>query len=246
MRIGRVGLWLSAAACGMAAAAAARGASPVVTIGDFYDGGTVNLAPGDELRVRLPSRPECAWSVAFADAAVLKTLPPDTAAEAGFQAVRFQAAASGSSSLGLVCRATASTSASPSASAAPVGLFRVQVEVKEVMTRRRGLLLEEPDNGSFISMTQGDALSIKLPSNPSTGYTWSIADNAPSVLQPEGDPRFEPAPAARAGAGGFQTFDFRVAGGGAAWIRLVYRRPFEKDAPPARTWSVLVAAAALR
>ena len=65
------------------------------------------------------------------------------------------------------------------------------------------------------------------------------------MLQPGGDPKFEPPAKAKPGASGTQTFEFRVSGGGAAWLQLVYRRPFDKDAPPARQWSVFVAAAAV-
>ena len=115
-----------------------------------------------------------------------------------------------------------------------------------MMTRRRGLLLEEPDSGSIIYLTQGDALSVRLPANPSTGFTWSVAANAPSILALGGDPRFEPPPTPRPGAGRFQTLEFRVASGGAALLQLVYRRPSEKEAAPARTWSVFVAAAGLK
>jgi inhibitor of cysteine peptidase len=238
MRFGRAGWLLAAAVCLRAGGLGAA----VATVGDAYDGGSLSLAPGDELRVRLASHSAegAAWSVAFGDAAVLKPLPPEGAPEPGFETLRFQAVAAGSVSVGLVCR-KASDSSAP-----PAGLYRLQIAVKEMLTRRRGILLEEPDSGSIIYLTQGDALSVKLPSNPTTGYAWSIASNAPSVLQPGGDPRFEPPPTPRPGAGGFQTFDFRVSGGGAALLQLVYRRPFEKEAPPARTWSVLVAAATLR
>jgi len=238
MRRGRA---LAAAAFGLALAAAARGAAPVVVIGDSYDGGSLSLAPGDELRVRLTAHAaDGAWAAAFFDEAVLKALPPEGAAEPGIETLRFRASAAGLTSLGLVCR-KASDPSTP-----PVGLFRLQIEVKEMMTRRRGMLLEQPDSGSIINLVQGDALSVRLPANPTTGYTWSIAANAPSVLQPAGDPRFEPPPAGRPGAGGFQIFEFRVAGGGAAWLQLVYRRPLEKDSPPARSWSVFVASAAIR
>jgi inhibitor of cysteine peptidase len=218
------------------------GVGAVVTVGDVYDGGTLTLAPGDELRVRLASRggDGAAWSFAFGDASVVKALPTEGAAEPGFETLRFRAGSAGLTGLGLVCRKAADPAAPPA------GLFRVQVEVKEMMTRRRGLLLEEPDSGSIIYLIQGDALSVRLPANPSTGFTWSVASNAPSVLAPGGDPRFEPPPTPRPGAGGFQTLEFRVAGGGAAFLQLVYRRPSEKDSPPARTWSVFVAAAALR
>ncbi len=220
------------------------GVGAVVTIGDVYDGGTLTLAPGDELRVRLASRATegatWAWALAFADESVVKAVPAEGAPETGFETLRFRAAAAGLTGVGLVCRKASDPSA------APVSLFRVQVEVKEMMTRRRGLLLEEPDSGSIIYLTQGDALSVRLPANPSTGFTWSVAANAPSVLAPGGDPRFEPPPTPRPGAGGSQTVEFRVAGGGAAFLQLVYRRPSEKDAAPARTWSVFVAAAGLK
>lgn len=229
-----------AAACGLAWAAAGCGA--VLVVGDSYDGGSLALAPGDELRVRLASRAAegAAWSPAFFDEAVVKALPSEGAPEPGFETLRFRAAAAGLTSLGLASRKASDPSAPPA------GLYRLQIEVKEMMSRRRGILLEEPDSGSMIYLTQGDALSVRLPSNPSTGFTWSVAANAPSVLQPGGDPRFEPPPTPRAGAGGFQTLDFRVAGGGMALLQLVYRRPFEKDAPPARTWSVFVAAAGVK
>jgi inhibitor of cysteine peptidase len=212
----------------------------VVTVGEVYDGGTLTVAPGDELRIRLTSKADASWSFAFGEASAVKPLPAEGAPEQGFETLRFRAGAEGMTSLGLVCRKTADSSAPPA------GLFRVQVEVKEMMTRRRGILLEEPDSGSIIYLAQGDALSVRLPANPSTGFTWSVAANAPSVLAPGGDPRFEPPPTPRPGAPGFQTLEFRVAGGGAAFLQLVYRRPSEKDAPPARTWSVFVAAAALR
>src|SRR5689334_25323551 len=48
------------------------GVGAVVTIGDLYDGGTVALAPGDELRVRLASRgADSPWAFAFGDASIL-------------------------------------------------------------------------------------------------------------------------------------------------------------------------------
>ncbi|HEY1250239.1 MAG TPA: protease inhibitor I42 family protein [Thermoanaerobaculia bacterium] len=240
MRGFRAGLWLASALA--VAPPAALGA--VLTVGETYDGGTLPLAPGDELRVRLAAHggegTTTSWAVAFGEGPVVKALPAEGPAEPGFETLRFRAAAEGSTGLGLACRKAADPSA------APVALFRVQLEVKETMIRRRGLLLEEPDSGSIIYLTQGDSLSVRLPANPSTGFTWSVAANAPSVLSPASDPRFEPPPTPRPGAGGFQTLDFRVAGSGAALLQLVYRRPSEKDTPPARTWSVFVAAAGLK
>ena len=221
----------------LAAATAASGAIQTVTIGDMYDGGTVNLAPGDTLEVRFgASPPDCAWGTAFGDAAILK--PMGDGAAPGAPVFRFKAVTTGSSSLGLACRKPSDPKAPPG------GLFRVLVVVKDAVLPR-GLLLEEPDNASDIFLTQGDALQVRLPSNPTTGYSWSIASNAPSVLQPLGDPKFEPASKPMPGAGGTQTFGFRVVGGGPAFLELVYRRPFETDLPPARRWGVFLCAASV-
>jgi len=219
-----------------AGASAAEAAIQTVVIGDLYDGGTVNLAPGDTLEVRLTAAASgCAWGPAFGDATVVK---PETDAAAASPVFRYRAVAAGSASLGLACL----KASDPKAPAG--GLFRVLVVVKDLILPR-GVLLEQPDSGSDIFLAQGDALQVRLPANPSTGYTWAIASNAPSVLAPVGEPKFEPPAQAAPGAAGTQTFEFRVVGGGGAFLDLVYRRPADKDAPPARRWGVFVAAAAL-
>jgi predicted secreted protein len=221
----------------LAAAAAASGAIQTVTIGDMYDGGTVNLAPGDTLEIRFGGCPsDCAWATAFSDAAILK--PVGDAGKPGSSVFRFQAVTAGTSSLGLACRKPAEPKAPPG------GLFRVLVVVKDQVLPR-GFLLEEPDDASDIFLTQGDAIQVKLPANPSTGYSWSVVSNAPGVLQPLGDPKFEPAAKPMPGAGGSQTFGFRVVAGGSAFLELVYRRPSEADVPPARRWGIFLVAASV-
>jgi inhibitor of cysteine peptidase len=212
----------------------ARAAIQTVTIGDLYDGGTVNLAPGDTLEVKLsPGSGGCAWRPAFGDATLIK---PEGDAPAG--PFRYKAVTTGSSSIGLACL-------SPTDSQAPAaGLFRVQVVVKDSLLPR-GILLEAPDSGSDIFLVQGEVLQVKLPSTPSTGFSWSVASNSPSVLRPAGEPKYDPPGKGAPGAAGTQTFEFRVVGGGGAFLELVYRRPSEKDAAPARRWGVFVAAAAV-
>ncbi len=221
-----------------AAAGAASGAVQTVTIGDLYAGGTVNLAPADTLEVRLSPGPSgCSWGVAFNDPAIL-TPDAGAAPPGGVPVFRFKAVTTGSESLGLACRKLSDPKAQPG------GLFRVLVAVKESVAPR-GLILEEPDNGSDIFLAQGDAIQVRLPSNPTTGYSWSVAANAPSVLAPVGEAKFEPAAKPLPGAAGTQRFEFRVVGGGGAFLELVYARPFEKDALPARRWGIFVAAAAV-
>lgn len=218
----------------LAAAAAASGAVQTVTIGDLYAGGTVNLAPADTLEVRLsPGSSGCVWGVAFNEPGVL-ALDPEAAAPPVF---RFKAVTTGSVSLGLACRRASEPKAPPS------GLFRVLVAVKGSVAAR-GLILEEPDNGSHIFLTQGDSIQVRLPSNPTTGYSWTVVANAPSVLAVVGEPKFEPAAKPLPGAPGMQSFAFRVVAGGGAFLELVYARSFEKDSPPARRWGIFIASAA--
>ncbi len=218
-----------------AGVAAAGGAIQTVTIGDLYDGGTVNLSPGDTLEVRLAPGPGgCTWRPAFGDAAVLK---PEGEPPAG-PPFRYRAVTAGSTSLGLACL-------SPADAQAPAGgLFRVQIVVKDSLLPR-GILLEAPDSGSDIFLAQGEILQVKLPSTPSTGFSWSVVSNSSSVLRPVGEPKYDPPGKGASGAAGTQTFEFRVVGGGGAFLELVYRRPSEKDAAPARRWGVFVAAAAV-
>lgn len=241
MAIGRAGRF---AAVAWTAAAAVLSAAEVVTIGPLYDGGVVNLTPGDELVVRLPADPQSgeAWELAMNDPAILRSQAEaagEKAAGGDFatRVFRFKAVATGSSSVGVACLRPADPAAPPRR------LFRVLAVVKSAAPRR-ALILEEPDNGSQIFLTQGERVSVRLPSSPATGFGWTVARNAPSVLQPVGDPRFEPPGKAIPGAGGYQVFEFRVVAGGASALSLVYRRPFEKDQPPARTWSIFLSCAA--
>jgi predicted secreted protein len=235
----RLGLALGRLAAGAAlwmAAAAGEAAIQTVVIGDVYDGGTVNLAPGDTLEVRLAASPSgCAWAPAFGDPVVLKPEAGAAAESAGF---RFKAVTPGSTSLGLACL----KAADPQAPAG--GLFRVQVVVKDSVLPR-GFVLELPDSGSDIFLAQGDQIQVRLPSTPSTGFSWAIAGNSPTVLRPMGEPKFDPPAKASAGAAGTQTFEFRVVGGGGTFLELVYRRPSEKDVAPARRWGIFIAAAAV-
>jgi predicted secreted protein/putative hemolysin len=99
------------------------------------------------------------------------------------------------------------------------------------------------DNNSDVSVRVGDTLTVKLVSNPSTGYSWQVTAYDTQVLQQVGESQFDlgnqtPMP----GAGGTETFTFNVVGKGKTTLKLVYLRPWEKDTTPTpqNTWSVNV------
>ena len=209
----------------------------------------MRLGVGDTLAVRLPAAPSTAgaWRVAVNDPGVLRSegsprLEPvgsDLVGSSGFQVFEFQAARAGKSNLGLV-------SGNPSdPAAAPEGLFRVAIVVEQALAGPGIVSLGESDDGSKQYVVQGDMISVRLPANVTTGYSWAVAQSAPGVLKAGAEPKMEKPAGSAPGRGGFQTFEFPVVGAGQGWLQLVYRRPFEKDVAPAKAWSVFVAAAGL-
>lgn len=100
--------------------------------------------------------------------------------------------------------------------------------------------LTEQNAGQTIQAWTGSEIVIQLPANPTTGYSWaSTANPAPLVFEKSqylADSRNEGV----AGSGGTQLFQFAADVSGSAKITLEYRRSWEKDAPPAKTFSVTI------
>lgn len=88
------------------------------------------------------------------------------------------------------------------------------------------------------SLRPGQALSVALPSNGSTGYSWSVAAFDEAVLsrsEPFGEQRTDPHPAGMVGVGGQTHWRFVAAAPGETTLTFAYGRPWEKDAAPAET-----------
>lgn len=104
--------------------------------------------------------------------------------------------------------------------------------------------LTRADNNSSVTLKVGDALSVQLDSNPSTGYSWQLAPGDNAVLQPVGDPTFDlgPGKTPMPGAGGTETFNFKAVGKGQTTLTLTYVRPWETNTTPTpqNTFSVNV------
>ncbi len=93
--------------------------------------------------------------------------------------------------------------------------------------------------GSTVTAQVGDTLELRLPGNPTTGYTWSVAGVDPAVLQVQGAPEFQ-AESTALGASGVFLFRFQIASVGRTPLTLIYSRPFEPDTPPQQTYEVTV------
>ena len=98
----------------------------------------------------------------------------------------------------------------------------------------------DQDNGKTIQLIQGATLVVKLSSNATTGYSWSVPSN-PSLLKLlKSDYSERKQPAQVAGAPGVQKFEWQAIEAGDATLQLEYRRPWEKEQPAAKTFSITV------
>ncbi|HEX9078055.1 MAG TPA: protease inhibitor I42 family protein [Desulfuromonadaceae bacterium] len=103
----------------------------------------------------------------------------------------------------------------------------------------RALELTGRDSGRSVSVPLAGAFSVVLAGNPTTGYLWELAAADREVLAPEGGPEYVP-DSSRTGSGGKFTFRFTPRKPGTAFVRLVYRRPWEKGIAPLRTFELTV------
>jgi len=97
----------------------------------------------------------------------------------------------------------------------------------------------EADDGRQILVPVGTLLDVALPGNPSTGFVWERVSPDQDGLEQLGPPRYT-AEGPLLGQGGTVHVFFRVTAPEVSRIELVYRRPFEKDTPPARRFRVTI------
>jgi inhibitor of cysteine peptidase len=102
------------------------------------------------------------------------------------------------------------------------------------------LVVTNSDNGKTVTLAPGADLEVSLNATSGTGYLWTITANDPAVLKPRGLGNFEMPKDAPPGAMGTQVFHFDAQAPGTAKLELAYTRPWEKNTPPAATWSITV------
>ena len=85
-----------------------------------------------------------------------------------------------------------------------------------------------------VTLRIGEKLVLNLESNPSTGYDWFLTATKNSVLSIRGKPAYKRT-RSMPGAGGIESWNFLAVEAGAQTLKLEYRRPWEKNTPPAKT-----------
>lgn len=96
------------------------------------------------------------------------------------------------------------------------------------------------DHDKTIEGRRGDAMTLRLPSNPSTGFRWSVIEAPnPLVVKVTEEAMESPSvPADVVGAPGEQVWRIEFVGTGGTALRLAYARSWEKG-PAAETYDLL-------
>jgi len=103
----------------------------------------------------------------------------------------------------------------------------------------RSLELDENDAGKEIQVAVGDQITINLEGNLTTGYAWSIVQIDEGMLEQQGEVQYE-RESDLIGAGEITTFTFKALDAGQTQLELEYKRPFEKDKAPLRTFLIKI------
>jgi len=105
--------------------------------------------------------------------------------------------------------------------------------------RKKMVHADETHAGQTLRIAAGDSLQLELTENPTTGYRWQITSPASAACVLRND-EFVPHGRAVPGQGGTHRWNFLAAKPGAYALELLYRRGWERDAPPARTYRLQV------
>ncbi|WP_406280921.1 protease inhibitor I42 family protein [Nocardia sp. NBC_00881] len=98
----------------------------------------------------------------------------------------------------------------------------------------------DADNGQERGLHAGQRLVVTLPSNPSTGYSWRIAELDDALVKQDGVADFEPDPTVPVapGSGGSAVWTFVGVGTGVTQLTMDYARPWEQGMEPAERFSL--------
>jgi inhibitor of cysteine peptidase len=102
------------------------------------------------------------------------------------------------------------------------------------------LTLTEKYNGNTLKAKSGKIIEVRLESNATTGYEWTVSKQDEEALVMIAKPIFIAPKDARAGAAGHQVFLFKTKKTGPTELQLIYARPFETGKPPVQTFNVTI------
>jgi predicted secreted protein len=102
------------------------------------------------------------------------------------------------------------------------------------------LVLGQKDQNRIAEVRTGERVAVRLPENPTTGFTWAIAESDSRLLALESTAYTPPEEAGFIGARGDRTFTFTALEAGEVPLALKYWRFWEGDASITERYTVTV------
>jgi inhibitor of cysteine peptidase len=102
------------------------------------------------------------------------------------------------------------------------------------------IAVDDSSNGREVVLHTGQALTISLNENASTGFRWMVHVKPEILRESEEAGEGTEAPKGPPGRGGVRHFYFEALRPGSGEIELEYRRSWEREARPARTFKLRV------
>jgi inhibitor of cysteine peptidase len=117
-------------------------------------------------------------------------------------------------------------------------LFRVPSD-----TSMEALTLLERDSSRVVDVARGQTIIVRLSSNRSTGYRWTMVPSTAGLLTVLREPVYTPRDSSVGGVGrvGVEAWSFLAGQSGRYQLRLEYRRPWEPHAVPAKSLTYTIA-----
>jgi len=105
---------------------------------------------------------------------------------------------------------------------------------------QKPLTVTADDNGKSLTVKVGQEVVVLLKGNPTTGYTWLLAGiEGPSVaLDGKVQYKENPHPEGMVGVPGMFQAKFKAFQPGKSTVKMEYRRPWEKNQKPIKTFEV--------
>jgi inhibitor of cysteine peptidase len=103
--------------------------------------------------------------------------------------------------------------------------------------KAKTVALTEQDSGSKVMLAAGDSLAVILEKQAGTAFSWIIAKNDKDQLRLD---KSGESKADKPGGKTLQLFVFQAQKTGTSELELQYKRPFDKDKAPAKTFKVTV------
>lgn len=92
-----------------------------------------------------------------------------------------------------------------------------------------------------ITLHNGQTLTLRLPSNPTTGYRWLLQHPAANILRSLGPEVYtDPEEAGLVGSAGRSSWRFQSKAPGESHLILIYQQPWAPEVKPVKTFDCAV------